>query len=446
MGERRYYRPVPRGLEIRIAEKLERLRELDHRARGGDGPGVGRRGVLRRGPLAIDPQVQAALDHLLLEQGGYEPLDLLLAQGLLLYTDYEDWRAGELPRLEERLQGPGVKALLEQAGRYARALGLESEPRIYRDWTGDDAGGRELAFSRDAQRQQAFARRYCKPADAPQLDLFMDTGETLLANGVIQALGERDLRGAARQLQRLAATNPAHAQRADLEQLLEAARSAREPAADPSAALADLEQRLLPLAERRLGGYARHFLPPLWRRLTQALDGCRFDPAHPERHPSYPALRAEDWREVVELVESEPNWHCQPYLLRRHARACGRLRRDTEALWSWFQLCWGWPDQADAFGREAEPAWRRDWPAFLDLEPELAWSEFPAWLLLHHPALARALPEAEVPEAGAGFRQVRALLSLPADRLDQDLIDCRAALKQTHPGLFHHYLARRWGP
>ena len=29
MGQRQYYRPVPRGLEIKIAEKLERLRELD---------------------------------------------------------------------------------------------------------------------------------------------------------------------------------------------------------------------------------------------------------------------------------------------------------------------------------------------------------------------------------------------------------------------------------
>jgi putative ATPase len=29
MPPRQYYRPVPRGLEIKIAEKLERLRELD---------------------------------------------------------------------------------------------------------------------------------------------------------------------------------------------------------------------------------------------------------------------------------------------------------------------------------------------------------------------------------------------------------------------------------
>jgi putative ATPase len=29
LGSRRYYQPVPRGLEIRIAEKLARLRALD---------------------------------------------------------------------------------------------------------------------------------------------------------------------------------------------------------------------------------------------------------------------------------------------------------------------------------------------------------------------------------------------------------------------------------
>jgi len=33
LGERRYYEPRDRGLEIRIREKLERLRELDRAAR-----------------------------------------------------------------------------------------------------------------------------------------------------------------------------------------------------------------------------------------------------------------------------------------------------------------------------------------------------------------------------------------------------------------------------
>ncbi len=33
LGERRYYQPVPRGLEIKIGERLQRLRELDRKAR-----------------------------------------------------------------------------------------------------------------------------------------------------------------------------------------------------------------------------------------------------------------------------------------------------------------------------------------------------------------------------------------------------------------------------
>jgi putative ATPase len=41
LAERRYYRPVPRGLEIKIAEKLARLRELDAAARK---PAPGRAG------------------------------------------------------------------------------------------------------------------------------------------------------------------------------------------------------------------------------------------------------------------------------------------------------------------------------------------------------------------------------------------------------------------
>jgi putative ATPase len=36
MTEPRWYRPAPRGLEIRIAEKLERLRQMDRDAGKGD--------------------------------------------------------------------------------------------------------------------------------------------------------------------------------------------------------------------------------------------------------------------------------------------------------------------------------------------------------------------------------------------------------------------------
>jgi putative ATPase len=43
LGDRRFYHPVDRGLEIRIAEKLERLRALDTAARASDETGAGSR-------------------------------------------------------------------------------------------------------------------------------------------------------------------------------------------------------------------------------------------------------------------------------------------------------------------------------------------------------------------------------------------------------------------
>ena len=49
-----------------------------------------------------------------------EVVKAALAQGLLLYSDYEDWRAGELPRLEARLQGSGARCTCPAAVRNTR--------------------------------------------------------------------------------------------------------------------------------------------------------------------------------------------------------------------------------------------------------------------------------------------------------------------------------------
>ncbi len=76
----------------------------------------------------MDPQIQHRVDQLLLEQGEYLPLEFLLAEGRLLYSDYENWRGGELEVLDEKLFGDAtqIQKDLSQAAGYAQALGLES--------------------------------------------------------------------------------------------------------------------------------------------------------------------------------------------------------------------------------------------------------------------------------------------------------------------------------
>ena len=52
-----------------------------------------------------DKETREAVDRLLFEQGTYTPLELLLAEGRLLYADYEAWRDGQCDYLEGLLFG-----------------------------------------------------------------------------------------------------------------------------------------------------------------------------------------------------------------------------------------------------------------------------------------------------------------------------------------------------
>ena len=391
-----------------------------------------------------DKETREVVDRLLFEQGVYTPLELLLAEGRLLYADYEAWRGGQCDCLEDLLFGdPGQSYdLMKRAADYARALGLA--PEIQRYANRGTQQGHGLRFSSASGPDSCFHTGYRKGDDAPQLDLLMDSAGVTLANGIIRALVQREEAEARRQLDRLFETEPGHRQLGGLEHLVEAMGRLELPVKDPALELRKLQQALSLLAEEILGPGARHFLAPQWRRLTQALIGVAFDPDNPEFHGSYPALRAEDWGQVKKSVEAESGWQEQPVLVRRHARACGRLHLDSEAISDWFRLCWRFPEQADCIGSEAESAWRQTWQRFLELDPELPNRDFPAWSLIDQPGLARWLAkergfdDSDLPE---DYRATAELVRAKSSPLvDTDLMDKRRLLQMRNPGLFACYL------
>lgn len=389
----------------------------------------------------MDVQIQYRVDQLLLEQGEYLPLEFLLAEGRLMYSDYESWREGDVAVLDEQLFGDSEQAKrdLAQAAAYARALKLDSEPLVYAPW----GGGAALKFSRDDILNRLFHQGYRKPADAPQLDLFMDSAGTSLANTVALALGRRDTAEAVESLQKLYRTEPGHPRLGGLERLVEAALSLDLPLADPERALADLRDDILPLAEDLLGKDSRQFLVPLWRRLDDVLAGQPFDPLRPELHRSYTAAAMLDWQRVIVAVEAEPEWRSQPLLLQRHAAACERLQRSIDALLDRFALCWRFPQQAELSATGAPLDLIRAWDRFLELEPELEVSAFPAWLLILRPAMTQWLspPDDDAPE---DYRLVFALQrasATPGAAPGSDAVRLRGELKKLNSELFHHFIA-----
>jgi hypothetical protein len=272
------------------------------------------------------------------------------------------------------------------------------------------------------------------------LDLFTDAPATNLVNAITQALIDRDPSEARRQLERLYVISPDHIRLGDLERLVEATELLPTAVSDVSADLRMLQEVLTPLADALLGKSSRNLLIPLWRRLSAAVQDRPYRSTEPEQHLSYTAYQAMDWDTVRQAVERETQWQSAPLLLLRHAQACDHLHQHTQALHSWFPLCWRFSEQTDAIASCTHHELRQQWAAFLDLEPELPVESFPAWMLITKPGLTQRLPEpASAPASYITLYRLQHNRLHAAD--NEHTIALRTQLKQQDPLLFQHFLA-----
>lgn len=392
-------------------------------------------------------EIRCAVDRLLLEQGVYSPVELLLAEGRLSFPDYEAWRCGQIATLEEALAGNPVRirSLLKQAGEYAAMLGLRSELNEFLSW--GSASGRALRLSGDAAFEALCCVHYRRGGNEIQLDLFMDNSGNVLANGVVVALASRRAEEAVRLVDRLLETDPSHPRLGRLEALCSATQRLSAPVADYFAESEYLEGCLEPLAAGELGVGARDFLAPFWRRMADALRGSPFVADMPLQHASYPLGRAHDWAGVKEAVLEDAAWQAHPVLRLRLADAAFRLGDRPAALAAWCRMCWDFPaeaGQALASGALPDKDLQPDWERYrdLDMEPEPDTPFFPAWLLLERIETRSALAAEEVLQAHAAGRAYAAMHDLLAGggALSERTMELRQKLKQAHPGLFAIYM------
>ena len=411
------------------------------------------------GMPAMTHHTHYMIDQLLLEQGEYQPLEFLLQEGRLSYADYEAWRSGELDLLVNALFGDPehIQQQLAQAEAYLQRRGWQAETIFYEPWRHNSSHPQTnapttprpgpLCFSANNILNQCFHRRYRKPQDQPQLDLFTDAPATNLVNGITQALIDRNPSEARRQLERLHNTAPDNFRLGELERLVEASEGLTSAVKDAATDMQILQQTLTPLAENLLGKDSRNLLIPLWRRLSTALQNRPYLTAQPELHLSYTASQALDWDTARLAVEHEPHWQNNAILLLRHARACDHLRRQDAALQSWFTLCWRFPQQGDAIESSVYHELRQQWINFMELDPELPAQSFPAWMLLNKPGLTKLLPQ-PCDEPSACPSSFHTLYQLQRSRLhthnkaheQENTMILRARLKQQDFALYQYFL------
>lgn len=411
--------------------------------------------------MTIDIELQTQIDTQILEQGAFAPLEFLIDAGRLIHGDYESWRRREISSLDDVLMGSKekIRAQLESAAGYARGIGLVEQPQTFYAWVSGAADHSDgpLRISADAQLQRLIGSRYVPAQNAPQMDLFFDNPVVALTNGIVQALSARNLDETQRQLDRLYAQAPNHADLAAFDRLLAALGHLDRPIDDPRQELEFLLD-ITPAAKRLLGWEARDLLAPLWRQLADALWSQTFSIGEPNLHRSFALIQAQDWPGAGDAVHREPQWWLHAPLCLRLAQSCFYQQRRSGALTAWFHLCWRAPDQAaDALGNRRQPdtgisaLWRRFvdceeelCPSGVPPEPALTAADFPAWLLLREPGLnlqiALDLAIGNTP-AEKTYRTVHRWIDARRANRSADELALRKTLQADHPVLFR-YLKR----
>jgi hypothetical protein len=425
--------------------------------------------------MTIDSALQAQVDAQLLEQGAFAVLEFLTDSGRLATSDYEGWRRREVDCLDEVLMGSKekIRAQIEAAAGYAQSIGLVQQVQTFYPWAADGATGaavanaaggartndsagsgaaardhgaaldreRALRVSADPQLGKLIASRFVPAEGKPQLDLFFDNPVVALTNGIMRALSAGNLSDAQRQLDRLYAQAPNHADLAGFDRLLRALGHLNHAIDDPRQELNFL-LKVTATAKRLMGSQARDLLAPLWRHLADALGSVRFSSDEPALHRSFALTQSQDWAEVCDSVLSEPQWWRHAPLNLRLAQASFYRHRRIEALTAWFHLCWRAPAQAaDALDNDRQPdtGVAASWRQFVDSEEDLDTADFPSWLLLHEPGLALQvavdLPTGETP-AEEHYRCVHRWIQARRANRHSEEMALRRALQAGHPGLF----------
>lgn len=372
--------------------------------------------------LFDEAEIRSGVERLLTAHGVYRHLDWLVECGRLAPGDLVAWRDGESPaRLADLLYGDplAIGAELGAAAAHAERLGLAPMAEPAGGAAGDPPG-----------LPQGWAQSAWRRPEAPQLDLFFDSGGATRAHVLREALAGHDADAAETALAELERFDPGHALVAAAPQLIAALRGLPE---DPACAWSAMETAAA-LAGSSLGDRTGAFLAELWRGLARRLDADDASPIH----ASAAWARVPDWRATAASLGSDPGAVTDPELLARGVRARRELG-ETQTAARWFcQLCWRWPELSGEIEHLADrvlglASALESWDE-RDLAEGWGWQAFPSWLLLRgdlRPELA-----GEMPGAPPAFVALGDLLARPDD------IAARQRLKEAAPEILQAFLAR----
>jgi len=390
--------------------------------------------------------VNYAVDEIITDLGYYSPLELLLRQRHLRYSDYERWRNGEIDFICETFMGSSkrITALLESARDYVLALGFTADTYHLSGWQGKKANTRlDFCPAVNAVHSDLLSTQYLRKEDVPQMDLFFDNQGVQTANALVQALSSRNVKGSEEKLNQLKQVDPSHPLCDQAAKLLFAIQKLQQTNSlcNTKQELNYLQKQLAPLAKDILKGVARDFMAPFWRRLALNLDAGFFDEQCPDLNAAYCYAQILLWSEVIDAVYDIPQWQQYADLFSQLAHAYYQNNQRIESIQVLCDYCSLYPD-ADSFlpdDNNSIVAWNK----FIDLELDAkwGWQYFPVWLLFNEPGLAKNI-QVNSSSGASAFKALQQLLQ--AEQIKGEAkVDLRLKLQTAHKDIFNYFLNRQ---
>lgn len=391
----------------------------------------------------------ATVDSQITQQGQFCLLDWMLNENFIPYADYEAWRYGRRPNLDDcfTLREEDLQRLIQQALQTCGELKLQQEKQEFFRWDGNYQ--QALQICEDPQRHEQLAARWFARKDAPQMDLFMDNSAAIAENQLLDCLANRQFQAASDALQRLTRLNSQHSRLGGYQDLINYGLhcSANQKIALEAlvAELQGLDQEVTPLARELLGNKRRDFLAFAWRRLADNLEGIPFSAAELELHRSYAFLQIPDWQALCRCLEQEPELYHSPQLLARLAQGYLQCQQVNAFYLLWGFLFERFPDEGESLIGHQGTLLVEKWDQFLAFDEEWPAELFLGFLLIQQPGLVQVLDNLPVLQRANIINPInKTTLDLLRARLaETDEKPFREALKGASPVMLSFYLNKR---
>ena len=391
----------------------------------------------------IGRNAPALVEQTLAEHGAWDVVSFLLTSHRLRQVEYEAWRMGNTPCLEDALAGnkSRILSLLEAAMTHALSMGLIAASVSWQGWGA--RAGQTLRLFHDDEINQRFQLRISPRSDRPQLDLFMDAPHTLLLNQLRQALLDRSpvidtlFERAFDEIP----NEPALAR-------LDAIRAVMRDAIDePVARFRYLDEVIAPVAADEFPRRSLDIMAPLWRSTAEAISPLPFDPTLSVAHASEAWMRAHAWEACIASIEHTPDWHQHLCLHERRIVALSCMGKHDSVRRAWMLYCWLFPDRAAIALDSADLkhcGLQRLWRQFSQQEQAGPVDDFPALIALHFSGGELSDKAFESAHHTSGWLHYSIACKLLASESDGAVnLELRHALKKANPWLLRVFMATR---